>query len=208
MSVTEDRFPPGFFDRADETDDRWFYRQPRLVTHIDDRAIRAVGQIYAQLGIEGSVLDLMSSWVSHFSTPPSRLTVLGMNALELGRNEAATAAVVADLNATPVLPFADGSFDHVVCAVSVDYLTTPLQVFAEVARVLGPGGLFVNVFSNRLFPTKAIRGWLMASEQERVAICEAYYASCSEFGATTSGLAEGTGRRSDPLYAVWASRSS
>ena len=44
-------FPPGFFDRSDPTDDDRFYDAPRLVTHIDDRAIAAVGELYAELGI-------------------------------------------------------------------------------------------------------------------------------------------------------------
>ena len=39
-------FPPGFFDRADRGSDDAFYRVPRLVTHIDDGAIAAVGALY------------------------------------------------------------------------------------------------------------------------------------------------------------------
>ena len=80
-------FPPGFFDRADPNPDAAFYRPLRLVTHIDDDAIAAVGALYTELGIgvtgDGEVLDLMSSWVSHFEAPPRRLTVLGMNDDEL-----------------------------------------------------------------------------------------------------------------------------
>ena len=64
-------FPQHFFDRADAGDDREFYSFPRFVTHIDDAAIDAVGQLYEELGIGGRVLDLMSSWVSHFRTPRS-----------------------------------------------------------------------------------------------------------------------------------------
>ena len=59
-------FPDGFFDRADPTPDADFYASPRLVTHIDDGAIAAVGALYAELGLTGPVLDLMGSWVSHF----------------------------------------------------------------------------------------------------------------------------------------------
>gem|GEM_PF-4966462 len=61
------------------------------------------------------MLDLMSSWTSHFRTPPTRLVLLGMNAVELRANAMAAAAVVYDLNANPFLPFADQSFDA-VCA--------------------------------------------------------------------------------------------
>ena len=102
----------------------------------------------------------MSSWVSHFRETPEALTVLGMNADELAANPQAAAWLVHDLNADPMLPFADDAFDHATCCVSVDYLTRPIDVFREVARVVRPGGLFVCTFSNRLFPTKAIRGWL------------------------------------------------
>src|SRR4051812_28397046 len=53
-----DVFPPGFFDRADPGADTAFYDVPRLVTHIDDGAIAAVGALYAELGVDGEVLDL------------------------------------------------------------------------------------------------------------------------------------------------------
>src|SRR5436190_19898750 len=64
-------FPDGFFARTDEADDREFYSVPRFVTHIDDRAIAAVGLLYEELRITGSILDLMSSWVSHFKETPA-----------------------------------------------------------------------------------------------------------------------------------------
>ena len=82
-----DGFPPGFFDRADDSPDGVFYAPPRLVTHIDDRAIAAVGALYTELGLTGRVLDLMSSWVSHLSRrPDGGLVVLGMNDAELRAN--------------------------------------------------------------------------------------------------------------------------
>src|SRR5436190_8070261 len=113
-------FPDGFFDRQDPSPDDRFYDVPRLVTHIDAGAIAAVGTLYDELGIGGQVLDLMSSWVSHFQTPPAHLTVLGMNRDELDANAVATERVVRDLNEDPALPFEDRSFDAVVCCVSVD----------------------------------------------------------------------------------------
>ena len=41
-----------------------------------------------------------------------------------------------DLNADPTLPFANADFDGVLCCVSIDYLTRPVEVLAEVARVM------------------------------------------------------------------------
>ena len=62
-----------------------------------------------------------------------------------------------------------------VCCVSVDYLIHPVEVFAEVARTLRPGGAFVCTFSNRCFPTRAVRGWLMATDEQRCAIVTEYF---------------------------------
>ena len=150
------QFPPDFFTRADDGPDDDFYEFDRFVTHIDDRAIAAVGGLYEHLGLDGRVLDLMSSWVSHFRSPPRELVALGMNEHELAGNRAAHSYVVHDLNIDPKLPFDDARFDAVTCCVSVDYLVHPIDVFAETRRVLVPGGVMVCTFSNRCFATKAI----------------------------------------------------
>jgi SAM-dependent methyltransferase len=196
-------FPDGFFARADDTPDAQFYAPLRLVTHIDAGAIAAVGALYAELGITGDVLDIMASWVSHFVEPPRRLTVLGMNESELAHNPMAAACVVHDLNAEPELPFGDDEFDAVVCCVSVDYLVQPIAAFNSVARVLRPGGVFVCTFSNRLFPTKAIRGWLESGDAAHVAIVERYFRAAGGFEAPV-GRRCATPPGGDPLYGVWA----
>lgn len=198
-----DHFPTGFFSRADEHDDAVFYEPVRLVTHIDDGAIAAVSALYAELAINGRVLDLMGSWISHFATPPAELVVLGMNLAELHANPMAASVVTHDLNLDPVVPFPDNHFDDVVCVVSVDYLTRPVEVFAEVGRVLKPGGRFVCTFSNRCFPTKAIRGWLVATETQRCEIVATYFAlaGCFDPAVIENRTGDAPG---DPLYAVWA----
>src|SRR5262245_42879445 len=200
-------FAPGFFDRADPSPDPVFYSWPRLVTHIDDHAIALVGALYDELGLGGDVLDLMGSWVSHFRTPPARLTVLGMNAEELAANPAATATVIHDLNAEPRMPFADASFDAAVCCVSVDYLVRPLEVFADVARVVRPGGLYVTTFSNRCFPSKAIRGWLSTNDLQHCEIVARYFQLSGGWGEPVTDWRTGPGHPGDPLMAVWATRA-
>jgi SAM-dependent methyltransferase len=200
-------FPPGFFRRSDEQSDHRFYGPPRLVLHLDDDAVAAVSALYDELGVaDGDVLDLMSSWVSHLPRRPRSLAVLGMNADELAANPVADARVVHDLNADPVLPFDDASFDAVVNCVSIDYLVRPVEVLAEVGRVLRPGGLSVCVWSNRCFPTKAVHGWLATDEDDRPALVAAYH---REAGGFDEPVAEQRldGRRSDPLWAVWAVRT-
>jgi SAM-dependent methyltransferase len=131
-----------------------------------------------------------------------------MNPAELAANPQAEERIVHDLNADPKLPFESGCFDAVVCAVSVDYLTRPIEVFADVARVLRPDGPFVCTFSNRCFPTKAIRGWLQATDQQHCAIVATYFRLAG--GWTEPVIQQRTPplHRGDPLYAVWAYRTS
>jgi SAM-dependent methyltransferase len=204
-------FPPGFFDRADDAPDPVFYGPPRLVTHIDDGAIAAVGALYVELGIDGSapvprrVLDLMSSWVSHFRTPPSELVVLGMNADELAANPAATERLVHDLNADPRLPLPDADVDAAVCCVSIDYLTRPIEVLADVGRVLRPGGALAITYSNRCFPTKAVRGWLATDDAQHGLVVAELVRRTGLFDEPRVALRTPPGR-GDPLYAVTATR--
>lgn len=207
-------FPNWFFDRDDPSNDEAFYRPLRLVTHIDDGAVAAVGALYSELGVDGSathpqrVLDLMSSWVSHLRSTPDELVVLGMNAAELEANPMASERVVQDLNLDPTLPFADRSFNAVLCCVSIDYLTRPVEVLAEAARVLRPGAPLVLTFSNRCFPTKAIHGWLSTDEAGRCAIVAEYVRRSGGFGEPEVSIRTPIDPRyrGDPLYAVVARR--
>ncbi|MEY2469515.1 MAG: hypothetical protein QOF21_2213 [Actinomycetota bacterium] len=205
--VDDETFPPQFFARTDEADDALFYDVPRLVTHIDDDAIAAVGELYDELHVNGDVLDLMSSWVSHFRTAPRHLRVLGMNEPELRANAAADERIIHDLNADPRLPLPNESIDDAVCCVSVDYLTHPVDVFRDIARVLRPGGRFVCTFSNRVFATKAIRGWLYGTDADRCAIVAEYFRQSKVFEPATVARRTPLDHRGDPLFAVWATRS-
>jgi len=130
-----------------------------------------------------------------------------MNERELSANPQATSTVVHDLNVEPRLPFDDGRFDAVTCCVSVDYLIRPVEVFAEVRRVLVPGGVFVCTFSNRCFPTKAIRGWLMTDEAGRRAIVQRYLELAGGWMPATAARCTPPGTLGDPLDAVWATTS-
>ena len=158
----------GWFARIDESPDDGFYRDARMVQHIDDGAIAQVTAIIADAVPPGAtVLDLMSSWVSHLPPaevlPLARVDGLGMNAEVLAANPRLDGWVVFDLNAAAAegvpLPFPDAAFDAVLITVSFQYLTDPVATLQEVARVLRPGGVLVVTFSDRMFPTKAVRIW-------------------------------------------------
>jgi SAM-dependent methyltransferase len=200
-------FPPRFFERADDAADEQFYALDRFVTHIDDRAIEAVGMLYERLGLDGRVLDVMSSWVSHFRSPPRELVALGMNERELAANRTATGYVVHDLNVTPELPFDDGRFDAATCCVSVDYLVQPVKVFSDVRRVLVPGGIMVCTFSNRCFPTKAVRGWMATNDEGRCRIVAEYFRQSGGWDEPEVALCTPPRTPGDPLYAVWAAKA-
>lgn len=196
----------------DEREDASFYAFPRLVTHIDDHAIEAVRRLYAELLPPGGViLDLMSSWVSHLPADVAytRVVGLGMNETELRENKQLDEWVVHDLNAGARLPFEDASFDAVVLAVSVQYLTSPVEVFRDVRRVVKLDAPFVVTFSNRMFPEKAVALWQTCSDEERARLIGAYFHYAGGWGEI---VAQDRSPRveaySDPLFAVWARASA
>jgi len=201
--------------RIDERDDANFYAQPRLIHHMDRRALESVNALYRRLIPEqAEVLDLMASFDSHLEGVPfGKLHLLGMNAAELSSNRAANEEIVQDLNESPTLPFEKNSLDAVVCTASIEYLVRPVEVLAETLRVLRPGGVVVITFSNRWFPTKAIRIWSELHEFERVGMVTQWLQQKGFTGLHTFS-SRGWPRPgddphvdktpcSDPVYAVW-----
>ncbi len=199
------RMPSEAFRRYDETPDEEFYSTPRLVTHIDDRAIAAVTQLYRELFPPGGeILDLMSSWVSHLPEEVryNRVVGLGMNEVELKENPRLDEYVVQNLNCNSKLPFDEAEFDGVGICVSIDYLTRPVEVLREVGRVLKVGTPLVITFSNRCFPDKVVALWLQLNDQGHVRLVEEYLREAGNF-ENVRGLDRSPRRIfSDPLYAV------
>ncbi len=209
------------FARVDTSADDAFYTTPRLVNHLDSNCSQQIGELYKQLlPHDGRVLDLMSSWVSHlpaqFST--ARITGLGMNQHELEQNPLLAETLVHDLNQEPLLPFDDELFDGIVCTASIEYLVSPAEVFNELARVLKPGAPLIITFSNRWFPPKAIKTWGNVHEFERMGLVLEYFIENGAFEKLHSYSLRGLPRPpddkyadqlllSDPVYAVWASKS-
>jgi SAM-dependent methyltransferase len=161
----------------------------------------------------------MAGWDSHIpdSISPQKVVGLGLNPQELAGNRALDKDVIHDLNRNPLLPFNDASFDVVINTVSVDYLTRPFEVFREVGRTLRPGGLFLVLFSNRMFKEKAVKIWRQADEDERVLLVEEFFEASGLFEKPTVFVSKeqprprddkyaGTGLPSDPVYAVYADR--
>jgi SAM-dependent methyltransferase len=220
QGIPTDFFSNHPFYRRDDLADAQFYSHPRLVHHLDETARGMVTDLYSRFVKDGMhVLDLMSSWVSHLpkEVKPAGVSGLGMNRVELEQNPWLTEINVHDLNADPSLPYGRARFDVVVCTVSIEYLIRPLDVFAEVARVLKPGGTFVITFSNRWFPPKVVRIWEQIHEFERVGLVLEYFLRSGNFENPETYSMRGLPRPrddkyagelalSDPVYAVWATR--
>jgi SAM-dependent methyltransferase len=200
-------FPANIFERQDEQEDLHFYSLPRFVVHIDEATIVALTNAYRELLMPGSsLLDLMGSWVSHLPSEMefARVAGLGMNAEELARNPRLDDHVVHDLNRQPELPYADASFDFVVNAVSIQYLTRPVEVFRSVLRVLKPGGYYLVAMSHRCFPTKAIRAFHLLSATDRVELVHRYFRIAGGYEEAVFLDRSPTG--ADPLWIVMGQR--
>jgi len=205
------------FSRQDEAEDARFYAQARFTHHLDACCRREIARLHGRFLAPGlRVLDLMGSWISHLpdDCPPDlHVAGLGMNRDELAANTRLAERVTKDLNERSELPWGDACFDLVVCTASIEYLLRPAEVMAEARRVLKPGGTCVVTFSDRWFPTKAIRIWSELHPFERLAMTLSLLrgAGFTDLGTETlRGLKRPeddkyAGQRpfSDPLFAVW-----
>ena len=204
------------FARQDEAGDGQFYCQPRLTHHLDIACRGEITRLYRRFLAPGQrVLDLMSSWVSHLPESLVDLHVagLGMNRSELSANPRLAEQVVKDLNERSDLPWGDACFDSVICTASIEYLLRPREVLAEVRRVLKPGGICMLTFSDRWFPTKAIRVWGELHPFERLGMVLSLFQGAGFVDLETETL-RGMKRPSDdkyadqrafadPMFAVW-----
>jgi SAM-dependent methyltransferase len=215
-------YRPDAFSRLDDSNDKRFYETDRFVSHLDSLALSTVEHIISSLITEKDpvILDLMAGWDSHIpkTLNASEVVGLGLNENELKQNKQLTRHVIHDLNENPRLPFPDAAFDAVFNTVSVDYMTQPVSVFKEVGRILKPGGLFLVIFSNRMFPQKAVKIWKDSDENERVIMVNDIFELSGAFEKTTHFVSKGKPRPkddkysgqtpvSDPVYAVYAEKT-
>jgi SAM-dependent methyltransferase len=92
-----------------------------------------------------------------------------------------------------------------VNAVSIQYLTHPVEVFRSCARVLRPGGLHIVALSHRCFPTKAIRAWHVLSAGQRLEVVRIYLMKAG--GYDTPTVVDRSPAGADPLWIVMARRT-
>ena len=208
----QNHYPSELFRRQDESDDRLFYAEPRLVVHIDYETIGAISAYFKEtLPSEGVILDLMSSWRSHMPSdlPLKTLIGLGLNATELDENPQLDERIVHDLNANPTLPLDDCSVDATVVTISIQYMTRPIEVFREVNRILKPGAAFHVIYSNRMFPTKAVAIWKSLDDRRRAQLIASYFQNSGGWEDIRAiNITPQLPRYSDPAYVVVAEKTS
>jgi predicted DsbA family dithiol-disulfide isomerase len=202
------------FQRADESDDSAMYALPRFVSHLAPESVDALKEVYRKVFGQArpgfAVLDLCSSWTSHYPEESLRdaqtIAVLGMNELELQRNQLATENHVQDLNINPTLPWRDEHFDFVTLAMSVQYLTQPQKVFSEMHRVLKPGGMALVAFSNRCFIEKTVNVWAreVYDGEGHVHILRNYFLFSPDNGWLGISSADVSSKEGDPVWLVTA----
>jgi SAM-dependent methyltransferase len=195
--------PEGFFGRVDETPDELFYREPRFVAHIDPETIEALTHYYSDALAPGAdVLDLMSSWISHLPTELElgRVSGLGMNEQELEANPQLSDWWVQNLNETPELP-EEHAYDAAVCAVSIQYLTRPVEVMRSLRGALRPGGTVHIAMSHRCFPTKAIAAFQQMGPRDRIQLVGYYL---DQGGFEDIEFHDRSPANADPLWIVSA----
>lgn len=216
-SIETDFYSQYPFQRDNDSSDRDFYQQARMIKHLDNCAIEQVKQIYQRLLKPGDkILDLMSSVYSHIPETLQNYKAigLGMNESELAANTQLDSYLLHDLNNEPQLPFDDSSFDAVICTSSIEYLTRPLEVVRQLAAVCKPGAIVVFTFSTRWFPGKQTQLWSEMHPFERQGLvldllvksghfCQLQTESIRGYSRPITDKHYPQSKHSDPIFAVW-----
>ena len=116
-----------------------------LCTHVDDEFLAQLTQLYASGSPPGVRCWTCAACGSatcrrRVSTPRWWATALTRRS---SKNRRLSRFFVKNLNENPTFAAEDQTYDTVLCCVSVQYLQRPEEVFAEVYRVLKPGGVFI-----------------------------------------------------------------
>ncbi len=131
-------------ERIRTLDRRWY---PEVSDNWDDQLLRE--WVLARLTPHSAVLDLGAGagivTQMNFREHAARVCGVDLDPRVTG-NPYLHEAKVADGGR---IPYGDGEFDVVLCDNVLEHLDQPRQVFAEVARVLKPGGYFLAKTPNR-----------------------------------------------------------
>ena len=123
--------------KLDGEDDAVFYRDPRFVHHLDEAFRARLTALYReQIPPCATVLDLMSSWVSHLPDEIRYERVIGhgLNAQELAANPRSIATGCKTSISTRPCPGLM-TFDATLIVAGWQYLQYPEAIAAELLRI-------------------------------------------------------------------------
>ena len=121
---------------------------------------------------------------------------------------ALTGHVVQNLNQNPEMPFDDEQFDACALSFSFQYLTQPVAILTDIARLLKPGGTCHIAFSNPLFPAKAVFCWQVATDHQKAELIALCFDESGFYATPEADQVVAPGGGCDPLYVVRARRKT
>jgi ubiquinone/menaquinone biosynthesis C-methylase UbiE len=135
-------------DHAAKALQLWEQMAPRYDRDIRfwERVQFAGGREWIGARAKGRVLEVAIGTGRNLDHYPADLTITGIELspamLDIARHRAADLGRDVDLHVgdAQVLPFGEGSFDTVVCTLSLCNIPDPAKAIAEMHRVLRPGG--------------------------------------------------------------------
>ncbi len=157
--------------KLDESDDCYFYSNPRLVHHLDGPFRQRLTSLYqAEIPKDSVVLDLMSSWVSHLPSNVRYKKVIGhgLNEKELTTNKRLDSYWIQNLNTDFKLPLEDNSIDISLIVAGWQYLQYPEYISSELYRITNAKGKLIVSFSNRAFWDKSPKIWYEGDNRKHI----------------------------------------
>ena len=157
--------------KVDISDDKIFYQNPRYVNHLSASFRNRLTNLYSEyLCNEYTILDLMSSWVSHLPNDRKYKKIIGhgMNESELRTNKRLDSFWVQNLNKIQIMPIECSSVDVGLIVAGWQYLQYPEKVSLELSRIIKKDALLIISFTNRAFWTKSPNIWTNSSDEGRI----------------------------------------
>ncbi|HCH09504.1 MAG TPA: methyltransferase type 11, partial [Dehalococcoidia bacterium] len=83
----------------------------------------------------------------------------------------------------------------------------PVEVFSEVRRILKNDGAFYVIYSNRMFPTKAVAIWHNLNDNERAQLIASYFVKSEGWSQPTAwDVSPKLNIKTDPVFIVSANK--
>ncbi len=157
--------------KLDNSNDEIFYNNPKFVNHLDQNFRNRLTKLYKEeIPFSSTILDLMSSWISHLPKDITYNKVIGhgLNMSELKSNKRLDQYWVQNLNTNFILPLESNTIDVILITAGWQYLQYPEYIASELKRLISPEGKIIISFSNRAFWHKTPRLWRLGNYQDHI----------------------------------------